>query len=71
MGTGGSKVQVEKTTTNSEMRRFNSALRSVLKVSKSELQKMLASDKASRADRPKPGPRRKASSSVPAADESD
>lgn len=44
-----------------EMQRFNNALQSVLRVSKHELQQMLAEEKQANAGRPKRGPTPKAS----------
>ncbi len=53
----------------SEMDRFNSALRSVLSVSKIELQQRLEADKLANADKPKRGPKPKTSASGHAASE--
>ena len=50
--------------TNPEMDRFNAALSQVLKVSKTDLNRLLAEDRASKADHLKPG--RKSKSSVSA-----
>ncbi len=44
-----------------EMQRFESALRSVLSVSKSEMKEMLADEKAANAGKPKRGPKPKTS----------
>lgn len=44
-----------------DMQRFNDALRSVLRVSKHDLQEMLAAEKMANADKPKRGPRPKVS----------
>jgi hypothetical protein len=52
---------VEKTVSNSEMERFHSALRGVVSVSKSDLQKFLAEEKANKINKPKPGPKAKQS----------
>lgn len=60
------KVLVE-----SEMGRFNSALRRVLSVSKSNLQRLLAEEKASKVSKRKPGPRSKTSASDRVSRESD
>jgi len=46
-----------------EMQRFNNALRNVLQVSKSDLNKMLADEKRANAGKPKPGPKPKTSAS--------
>jgi hypothetical protein len=45
-----------------EMQRFNGALRSVLSVSKSDMQKMLEDERQSKIGKVKPGPKPKASS---------
>jgi len=47
----------------SEMRRFNDALRSVLQVSKHDLNQMLADEKRANAGKLKPGPKPKTSAS--------
>jgi hypothetical protein len=57
--------------TNPEMDRFNAALRHVLKVSKNDLNRLLAEEKASKVGKVKPGPKSKSSVSVPASHESD
>jgi hypothetical protein len=44
-----------------EMQRFNDALRSVLQVSKQNLQRMLEAEKKANADKPKRGPKPTAS----------
>ena len=54
-----------------EMTRFNNALRQVMQVSKRDLDKMLADEKAAKSGKVKPGPKPKSSSSDHAADESD
>lgn len=46
---------------NAELRKFQDALKSVLSVSKSDMQKMLAEEKAANAGKPKRGPKPKAS----------
>jgi len=46
-----------------EMRRFKDALRSVLSVSKSDLNEMLADEKQANAGKLKPGPKAKTSAS--------
>jgi hypothetical protein len=46
-----------------EMKRFNDALRSVLQVSKSDLNQMLADEKIANAGKLKPGPKPKTSAS--------
>jgi len=50
-----------------EMQRFNDALRSVLQVSKTDLNQMLADDKQANAGKLKPGPKSKTSVSGHAA----
>lgn len=45
------------------MQRFESALKSVLSVSKSDMKKMLADEKAANAGKPKRGPKPKTSAS--------
>jgi hypothetical protein len=52
--------------TTPEMQRFNEALRDVLQVSKTDLNLMLAAEKALNADKPKRGPKPKRPSSVSA-----
>lgn len=47
-----------------EMQRFNDALRSVLQVSKHDLQRMLEAEKQANADKPKRGPKPKVSGHV-------
>jgi hypothetical protein len=42
-----------------DVQRFNDALRSVLSVSKVDLQQMLADEKAANVGKPKPGPKPK------------
>jgi hypothetical protein len=46
-----------------EMRRFENALRSVLRVSKTDLNQMLAAEKLANAGKPKRGPKPKTSAS--------
>lgn len=46
---------------NAELRKFQDALKSVLSVSKSEMNQMLAAEKAANAGKPKRGPRPKTS----------
>ncbi len=46
-----------------EMQRFEGALRSVLSVSKSDMQKMLEDERRSKIGKPKPGPKPKTSAS--------
>jgi hypothetical protein len=46
-----------------ELRRFNEALKSVLSVSKSEVNQMLEEEKAANAGKPKRGPKPKTSAS--------
>ena len=46
---------------NTELRKFQDALKSVLSVSKSDMQKMLAEEKAANAGKPKRGPKPKTS----------
>jgi len=61
-----------KTDTNSpEMMRFNEALRGVMQVSKTDLNLMLAAEKAKNADKPKPGRKPKSSASAPASGDKD
>ena len=57
--------------TNTGMDRFNDGLRQVLSVSKTDLNRMLAEEKASKEGSVKPGPKPKSSPSVPASTESD
>ncbi len=52
-----------------EMKRFESALKSVLSVSKTELQQRLEAEKIANADKPKRGPKPKTSASGHAASE--
>ena len=47
----------------SDMRRFNDALRSVLQVSKSDMNQMLEDEKRAKEGKPKPGPKPKTSAS--------
>jgi hypothetical protein len=42
-----------------EMKNFNDALRRIMRVSKSDLSKILAKEKAANADKPKRGPKAK------------
>jgi hypothetical protein len=53
-----------------EMQRFNSALRSVLQVSKADMNRMLADEKQANAGKPKRGPKPKISASGHASGES-
>jgi len=62
MDRGSDSMSTKKT--NPEMDRFNAALSQVLKVSKTDLNRLLAEDRASKADQLKPG--RKSKSSVSA-----
>jgi hypothetical protein len=48
---------VENPSKSPEMKRFDDALRRVLRVSKAELKERLAEDKAANADKPKRGPK--------------
>jgi hypothetical protein len=48
---------VEDKAHNSEMDRFNDALRQVMRVSKEDLKEILAKEKAANADKPKRGPK--------------
>lgn len=48
------------------MSRFNNALRQIVQIPKSELRRLLDEDRRSKAGKTKPGPKPKASSSVPA-----
>jgi len=52
--------------TPDEYTTFQNALRSVLQVSKADLNRMLAEEKAANAGKPKRGPKPKSSASVPA-----
>jgi hypothetical protein len=52
------EVSVEKSSQSPEMDRFRSALKSVMRVSKEDLNKILAQEKAANADKPKRGPKR-------------
>ncbi len=45
------------------MRRFNDALRNILHVSKSDLNRMLEEERQSKIGKPKPGPKPKTSAS--------
>lgn len=45
-----------------EMQRFNDALRSVLQVSKADLNQMLEAERLAKVGKPKPGPKPKTSS---------
>jgi hypothetical protein len=54
-----------------EMNRFRDGLRQVLSVSKADLNRLLADDKAAKAGKLKPGPKPKSSASVPASSGSD
>jgi uncharacterized tellurite resistance protein B-like protein len=48
---------VDKSVSNPEMDRFNSALKSVMQVSKEDLKEILAREKAANSDKPKRGPK--------------
>jgi hypothetical protein len=48
---------VEKSKQSPEMDRFRSALKSVMQVSKGDLNDLLAKEKAANADKPKRGPK--------------
>lgn len=50
--------------TSPEMERFNNALRQILQVPKTEVNRLLAEDKAAKAGKTKPGPKPRASLSV-------
>jgi hypothetical protein len=52
------EVSVEKSEQSIEMGRFNDALRQVIRVSKEDLNRLLADEKAAISDRPKRGPKR-------------
>ena len=54
---------------SAEMRRFNNALRDVLSVSKSDLNRMLEDERRSKIGKPKPGPKPRSSASDRAASE--
>jgi hypothetical protein len=56
-------MPLEKMAHNVDMKRFNSALRRVVSVSKSDLQKLLAEEKMSKVGKPRPGPRPRSSAS--------
>jgi hypothetical protein len=51
------------TSKTTEMQRFNSALSSILRVSKNDLKEMLAEEKVANAGKLKPGPKPKTSAS--------
>jgi hypothetical protein len=57
------KETVENHPRSPEMNNFNDALRRVLRVSKAELKKRLSQEEASKAGKPKRGPRPKSSTS--------
>ncbi len=61
-----SKVPPRKST---EYERFNSALKQVLQVSKTDLKQMLAEEKLASAGKPKRGPKPHSSASAPASDD--
>ena len=48
---------MEKSQQSAEMANFNTALRRVMQVSKSDLRQILAREKAANADKPKRGPK--------------
>jgi hypothetical protein len=52
------KATAEKHIQSPEMTEFNEALRSVMQVSKEDLKKLLAKEKAANADKPKRGPKK-------------
>ena len=52
-------LTVENSDKRPEMNRFNAALRQVLSVSKPDLNRLLADEKASKAGKVKPGPKSK------------
>jgi hypothetical protein len=54
-----------------EMDRFNAALRQVLSVSKSDLNRMLTDEKTAKLGKVKPGPKPKSSASARVSGESD
>jgi hypothetical protein len=54
----GEAAAVEKGS-NPEMNQFNNALRKVLSLSKTDLQKLLAEEKASKVGKQKPGPKKR------------
>lgn len=62
---------VDKSENSAEMNRFNAALRQVLSVSKADLNKMLAEEKASKNGKLRPGPRPKSLASGHASGRSD
>lgn len=49
---------MEKAAENSEMDRFESALRQIVSTSKEELKRLQEKDRATKSDRPKRGPKR-------------
>ena len=53
-----------KTTVSPEMAHFNDALRQVISVSKTELNRRLEADRQAKADKPKRGPKPKSSGHV-------
>jgi hypothetical protein len=59
-------IRMKTEPTTPEMKRFNEALRDVLRVSKTDLNLMLAAEKALNADKPKRGPKPKQPSSASA-----
>jgi hypothetical protein len=62
---------LEKAAQNAEMRRFNKALRRVVSVSKTDLQKLLAEERESKVGKQKRGPRPHSSVSDPSSTGSD
>jgi hypothetical protein len=61
LGDVGMEHMVENTTGTLSMDRFNAALRQVLSVSKADLNRLIAADKASKVDKAKLGPKPKKS----------
>jgi hypothetical protein len=59
-------MSVDKHSDSPEMSRFNDALRGVLSVSKTDLNRLLAEDKAAHPESRKAGRKPKSSASVPA-----
>jgi hypothetical protein len=55
-------MDAEKDQRSPEMNNFNSALRRIMQVSKSDLTKILVQEKAANADKPKRGPKAKSTS---------
>jgi hypothetical protein len=63
----GGRIEAMSQPKPSELQRFNTALRSVLQVSKSDLNQMLEAEKLANAGKPKRGPKPKTSASGHAA----